>query len=98
MGDHHAALGACGPTIVRQDAGDVFVGQAVEPVAPNSLFCQAARQSKGGGDFRLGVVEGSVEAGDLRQARVQFRKRRDGGEVMRLMERGERDEPGRVRR
>ena len=46
--------------------------QTVEPVTPNSIVGQAARQSEGGGDFWLGVVEGCIEAGDLRQGRVEF--------------------------
>ena len=44
----------------------------METVTANSLVGQAARQSEGGGDLRLGMVEGGVETGDLRQGRVEF--------------------------
>ena len=64
----------------------------MEPVAPNALFGEPARQREGGSDLRLGMVKRRIETGDLRQGRVQLRDRRDGGEMMRLMQRSERNE------
>ena len=66
----------------------------MESVAPDSLVGQAARQREGGSDLRLGVVKGGVEAGDLRQCRMEFCNCRDGGEMMRLMQRRQWDEAG----
>ena len=69
----------------------------MKSVAPDAFVGQAPRQRKVGGDFRLRAVKGGVEAGDLRQRRMKFRKRRDGGEVMRLMQRRQRNEAGQLR-
>jgi hypothetical protein len=38
-------------------------------------------------------VEGGVEAGDLEEGGLAFRHDSDRGEVVRLVQRGERDEP-----
>jgi hypothetical protein len=66
----------------------------VEAVAPDSLVGQVARQRVSGGEFRLRAVEGGVETRHLRQLGVKFRKRRDGVEVVRLMQRRQRNQAG----
>ena len=96
MGDHHPAVRGRVADDIGQDTGNVFVRQTVESVASNSLFGQPPRQGEGGGDLRLGVVEGSVKTRDLRQGRMQLRYRRNGCEVMRPMERSERNKPGQL--
>ena len=72
MGDHDAPFGVRCADRIGQDAGNIFVGQAVESVAPNAVVGETARQREGGSDLRLGVVKGGVEAGDLRQRRMEF--------------------------
>ena len=37
MGDDHATIGCCRTKDVRKDAGDVFIGKAMKPVAPDTL-------------------------------------------------------------
>ena len=59
--------------MIRQNAGDIFVRQAVEAVAPHAFFGERARQRESRGDGRLRRMERRIEAGDLRELRVQFR-------------------------
>ena len=68
MGHDDAAVGGCRTEDVGQNAGDVFIGKAVKPVAPDALGGEPARQRERGGDFGLRMMEGRVEAGDLRQS------------------------------
>ena len=66
MGDDHVLA-----RDLRRDraqlAGDVFVGEAVEAVAPHALVVIGARQRERVGDEGMAAVEGGVEAGDLRR-------------------------------
>ncbi len=92
MRNHDATVRCCRTKEVREYTGDVFIRKAMEPVSSNALGGEPARQRKGGGDLRLRMVEGGVEACDLRQCGVKLRERIDSGKVMRLMERRQRDE------
>ena len=64
----------------------------MKSVPPDALGGEPARQRERGGDLRLRMVKSRVEAGDLRQCGVEFRDGSDGGEVVGLMERGQRNE------
>ena len=75
MGHDNAAIGGCRTKDVGQNAGDVFIGKAVKPVPPDALGGEPARQRERGGDLRLSMVKGRVEARDLRQCRVKLRER-----------------------
>jgi len=87
---HHDAPGREGGVFLGQAAGDVFVGQAVEAVAADAAGVEFRRQGEGVGLPRMGAVEGGVEAGDLRHAGEAFRRRRDAGKVVRLVQGRER--------
>src|SRR5450631_521903 len=58
----------------------------MKAIAADALIMQPARQREHRCDSRLRVVEGRVEAGDLRQGRVQPRHRLDRRYGMRLMQ------------
>ena len=64
----------------------------MKPVPPDTLGREPTRQRKGGGNFRLCMVEGGVEARNLWQCGVKLREGNDGGEVMGLVERCQRNE------
>ena len=85
MGDNDAGAGG-GPGMAGQDAGDVFIGKAVKAVAPHPFFGQGARQGIGRDQRRIGVVEGGVETGDLRQPRGDLGEAPYGREIMGLMQ------------
>ena len=92
MGHDDTTVGGSRTEDVRQDACDVFIGKAVKPVPPDALGSEPARQRERGGDLGLGMMESRVEAGDLRQSGVKLCEGVDGGKVMGLMERGQRNE------
>ena len=69
----------------------------MKTVAPDSLVGQIPRQRIFGGKLRLRAMEGGVETRDLRQRGMKFCQRRDGVEVMRLMQRRQRNETGQFR-
>ena len=85
-----AALSLC--RVFRQHAGDVFVGKAVESVAPDTFCGERARNGEQLGQRWLCAMEGCVEAGDLRHAGKALGEGLDAVEVVRLMQRGEHDE------
>ncbi len=87
MGDNDATLGRGRSQNVRKNAGNIFIGQAVESIAPDPLIRNRARQRVSGGDLGLGVMEGGIEARDLRQCRVKLRDRGDRRKIVRLMQR-----------
>jgi len=64
----------------------------MKPVPPDPLGSEPARQREGGGDFGLSMMERGVEARDLRERGMKLREGRDGGKVMGLMERCQRNE------
>ena len=68
----------------------------MEAVPPDPLIGEVARQGESGGDLWLVMMEGRVETGDLRQCRKQLGDGGDGGEVMGLVERRERNEPAQL--
>jgi len=94
QGDDDAAGGAV--RMLRQGAGDEFVGQPVEAVALDAFGGEGARQGEALGDFRLAAVEGGIETGDLRHVGQQGLQGADAGDVVRLVQRGEGDEAGQV--
>ena len=85
MGDDDTSLRFTCANDVGQDLGDIFIGEAVKAVAADALIRERPRYGEGRGGPRLRVMEGGVEAGDLRQTRMQPGERRNGGEMMRLM-------------
>ena len=89
MGDDHPALGEA-RIVVFQDGRDVVVGQPVEAVAPHAALAHLARQREQARDVGLGLVEGGVEAGDLRHPRKAAAHDPDRLQVVGLMQRRER--------
>ena len=91
MGDDHVLA-----RDLRRDAaqlaGDELVGEAVEAVAAHAFVVIGARQREGVGHERMAAMEGGVEAGDLRDRRKGLHRRFDAGDVVRLVQRRERDE------
>ena len=73
MGDDHPAARRSPGATVGEAAGDVLVGEAVEAVAADALVVEGARQGVAVGCAAVAAVEGGVEAGDLRQRRVDLR-------------------------
>ena len=90
MGNDDPAMGFL--AVFRQDAGNEFVRQAVKAVALDALGAERARNGEGLGDSRVGAVKGGVETGYLTDFRQQLGDGLDAVEVVRLVQRGERDE------
>ena len=65
----------------------------MEAVAPHPGLVVRPGERVEIGELRVGAVEGRVEAGDLRQPRLRLAQRADRGEVVRLVQRGEGDQP-----
>ena len=80
----------------RQHRGDVFVTQAVETVAAHARLVHFVGQSEHLREFRIGAMKRRIEAGDLRHLRGALHHCTDRGEVVRLVQRRERDEAGRA--
>ena len=80
-----------------QLAHDIFVGEPVEAVAAHALVVIGARQGEGVGDEGVAAMERGVEAGDLRRRRECLHRRLDAGDVVRLVQRRERDERPQLR-
>ncbi|MNZ43896.1 hypothetical protein D3C78_615100 [compost metagenome] len=93
VGDHHPA-GSRRWVQLRQDAGDVLVGQPVEAVAPHAALGDGRRQGEHLREFGLPAMEGGVEAGHLGQLRRPLGDGADRRQVVRLVQRGERVEAG----
>ena len=68
MGDDHPPGGDLWCD-VRQPAGDVFVRQAVEPVAADAFGVESTRDRIGVGERTVAPMVRRVEAGDLWQLR-----------------------------
>ena len=68
----------------------ILVRQAMKSVAPNARIGKPARQGESLGEMRLAAMKGGIEARDLRNLRRDAHDRADRGEVVRLMERGQR--------
>jgi len=64
----------------------------VEAVPAHSFLRVPPRQGEGLGDRGLGAMESGVEAGDLRQVRGLFGHRLDCLQIVRLVQRCERNE------
>ena len=95
VGDDHAPVGDLRRHL-RQDRGDVLVREAVEAVALDA----ASRSSAGSGTSSAtpdcAAMEAGVEAGDLRHAGQALGHRLDRGEVVRLMQRRERNQGAQI--
>jgi hypothetical protein len=89
--DDHASVGDLRRDL-WQDRGKVFVRQAVEAVALHSCCADVAQQRNHLGDGRLAAMKAGVETGDLRHARKLLGDRVDRCQVVRLMERSERNQ------
>ena len=93
--DDHAALCDLGRH-PGQDRRDVFVRQAVKPVALDARAADLERQRNQIGDGLVPAMKTRVEAGDLRHAGQPRGDRIDGREVVRLMQGRERHELAQV--
>jgi len=86
MSDDDLAVGARARKL-RQDAGDVFIRQAVKTVANDAGLAHGVRQAEELGDQGLRTTEGRIEAGDLRGLRPDIGDGPDRCDVVRLMSR-----------
>src|ERR1700691_6212436 len=91
MGHDNTTIGGSRTEDVGQNARDVFIGKAVKSIPPDTLVGQPTRQRERGNDRGLSMVKGRIEARDLRQSGVELRERIDGGKIVRLMERRQRN-------
>ena len=71
---------------LAQAPGDVFVGQTVETVSPDTLGVEALRNGKVVRNRTVAVMKGGIEAGNLKQFRSTHQQRPDRCEVVRLMQ------------
>lgn len=76
---------------VRQTPGDVFVAQAMKTVAPHAFPVEGLRDGVAVGRFGMVPVKGRVEAGHLKHVGQEFPDRPDRRQIVRLVERGERN-------
>ena len=87
----------CGAMLAQACAMMILVGEAVEAVASHAFVVKGARQTECVGHERVAAMEGGVEAGDLRGRRKGLHRRFDAGDVVRLVQRRERDEAPELR-
>jgi len=78
--------------VCAEDAGNVLVRQAMEAVATHAAIGDGLREREGLRDRRLRAMERGVEAGDLWQLRRPYEQVANRREIVRLMQRRERDE------
>src|SRR5262245_51876009 len=76
---------------LRQPAGNVLVGEAVEPVAAHALRVKTLRDRVVVRKCVVATMEGGVETGDLRKIGGTGKNRTDRDEVVRLMQGRERN-------
>ena len=87
---HDGATG-CGAHVDRgQHLGDIFIRQAVEPVATYAGLSQVHGQRECLRQRRLRRVECGIEAGHLNEVGYPRRDRADGGKIVRLVQGRER--------
>ena len=91
MGDDHTPVGDLGRHL-RQTAGDVLVGHAVEAVAAHAFCIEALRHRIMVRQRGVTAMKGGVEASDLRQLGRPRQQRADRRQIVRLMERRQRDQ------
>ena len=89
---HHGAPLRGRRVELRQHRGDVLVGQAVEAVAAHAGVVQLPGQREHLRQLGLRAVERGVEAGHLRQLRLALEQQPDRRQVVRLVQRRERNE------
>ena len=75
-------------------AGDVIVAEAMKPIPPDALVVKRARQGKGVIDPWMAAMKRGVKTADLNRARKGHARSLDPGEVMGLVQRGQRVVPG----
>src|SRR4029453_4842117 len=77
---------------VVQNAGDVFIRESMKAVAPHALFFNFVRQGNEVNDRRVRTVETRGETGDLGNIGQTIENCFDRGEVVRLMQRRQRNQ------
>ena len=92
VGDDDGTVGLVLPDDFRQLAGDVVIRQAVETIALDAFLRERAGNGIGLRQRRLGAVEGRIEAADLTDCGQQRPHGFDCAQVVRLVQRGERNE------
>ena len=68
----------------------------MEPIAAHAFIIECARQGKNIVHERMPTMEGRVETGDLLHMRPRLARRLDAGNVVRLMQRRERDQAAQI--
>ena len=91
MRDDHPALGQIG-RFRGKPPGDIFIGQAMKAIAPNTDIADRARQGKVAGFGGQGVMKGGVKTGKLRHVGARIAHRTDGIEIMRHVDGIKRDQ------
>src|SRR5579864_4794579 len=77
---------------VRQDGCDVLVGQAMEAVSLQSRLAKLSRQRHQARQLWMISMKAGVEAGHLRHIRQTIKDGLNCCEIVRLMQRGKRNE------
>ena len=77
---------------LRQGSGDVLVGQTVKAVAMHAALGDLGRQREGLGDRWLGTMKRRIKTGDLRQVGTIQHQAPNRREIVRLVQRRQRDE------
>ena len=80
----------------RKSLGNELVLQTVKAIATDTFGKQMIRDSKPVGDFRMPAVKRGIKARDLKNAGPTLQKRLYRGEIVRLVQGGERDKPSQL--
>ena len=91
MSDDHRALGRTSGATCAQAVGDIFVRQAVEAVAAHALGVEPLRNGVMIRDRAVAAMKRGIEAGDLRQIGKALEQRADRREIVRLVQRRQRN-------
>src|SRR5437016_2459797 len=78
--------------ILFERAHDIFIGESMKSITPDSLFPKLAGQWKAAGHFRDTAMKRSIEAGNLRQIGSPFLDGFDQLYFARKMQRGQRNQ------
>src|SRR5215471_9167177 len=91
MSDNDAAFGNRGIKF-RQAAGNIFIRQAVKTVTPHALLIEPLGDGVTVGEWTMRAMKRSIEARHLEQFGPLCQERADRGEIVRLVQGGERTE------
>src|SRR5262249_59590960 len=86
MGNHNPPVGNL-RRYLGEPPRDVFVGEAMETIAADSLLVELLRDCIAVGNFRMVSMKGCIETGDLQQFVLPRSEGTDRRQIVRLVER-----------